>query len=322
MTKYNLENLNKPGFIDELRSKIEAIEHFNDVKEAATILAGLKKAFKQHGKEISKALADEYQVIIIRLRFILFLGQASNEVEELIGKYLSVGISMTYIDMLEILKTRISFLPIDDRDAFKKKLTGSMQKSHDLISTKPLEVDKKRIRPTIAGWLNYYNAKLGTGPKNNLEVTNFFINDSNIKKLEKLEKLWIRELVDIYEYLKRSSTSLEGNEDDEFIKDTDGKTYLFKDSAFTEIATGEKRQFEISDKKLNIPKTVEEKKIDELRRESEQYTDSGLEQKAIEEEVDKNQQIEDLRIEANKYKEGSLERMAMEEEIEKITKKN
>ena len=319
MTKYSLENLNKPDFIDELRSEIEAVEHFNDVKEAATVFAGLKKALKQYDKEIGKALADEYRAIIIRLRFILFLSQASNEVEELLGKYLSVGISMTYIDMLEILKIRISFLPIDDRDDFKKQLRGSIQGSHDLISTKPIEVDKKRIRPTIAGWLNYYNAKLGTGLKNNLEVNNFFINDSNIKKLEKLEKLWIRELVNIYEYLKRSSTKLEGNEDDEFIKDTDGKTYLFKDGAFTDIAAEEKRQFEISDKKLNIPKTVEEKKIDELKRESKQYTDSGLEQRVIEEEVDKNQQIEDLRIEANKYKEGSLERLAMEEEIKKLS---
>ena len=66
------------------------------------------------------------------------------------------------------------------------------------------------------------------------------------------------------------------------------------------------------------PKTEEEKKIAELRRDEEQFSEGGLERLAIEEEIDNKKKLESLKIEANKYIEGSLERMAVEEEIRRF----
>ena len=71
---------------------------------------------------------------------------------------------------------------------------------------------------------------------------------------------------------------------------------------------------------VGLPKTEEEKEIDELKMEEKKYRAGGLEQRAIEEEVEKKKKIEDIKAMAGKFKPNSLEYKAMMEEIEKINK--
>ena len=77
----------------------------------------------------------------------------------------------------------------------------------------------------------------------------------------------------------------------------------------------------ISDSKLNTPQTPSEKEINKLGIEKEKYSEGGLEQLAITEEVEDKKKIEDLEIMANKFKDDSIEKKAILEEVEKLKKK-
>ena len=315
MNDYSIDNLNNKILFDELINEIDKIEFHNDVNSAFNVLHGIEKTIKDNKKSAELKFRDEYKLIILKLKFILFVSLSDHEILELFDKYFSIGIKMAYIDILEKLKLKISFMPILDRDSYKRHIVNIILDNNEEITDKSIIIDNKKARPTISNWFRDYNKYLGTGLKSNLDQGNYFINNKNFNQLEKLEKLEIKELFGIYEYLKRSSNNLDGNEDDMTINDVDGKIYILQNNKFVDVekeTTGQTRRI------TGPPKTEEEKKIDELRREEEQFSEGGLERLAIEEEIDNKKKLESLKIEANKYIEGSLERMAVEEEIRRF----
>ena len=315
MNDYNIDNLNNKILFDELINEIDEIEFHNDVDSAFKVLHNLEKAVKDDKKKAKLNFRNEYELIILKLKFILFVSLSDYEILELFGKYFSIGIKMAYLDVLEKLKLKISFMPILDRDSYKKHIANIILDNNEEITDESIIIDNKKARPTISNWLKDYNKYLGTGLKSNLEQGNYFINNKNFSQLEELEKLEIKELFNIYEYLKKSSNNLDGNEDNAVVRDIDGKIYILQNNKFIDVekeTTGQTRRI------TGPPKTEEEKKIDELRRDEEQFSEGGLERLAIEEEIDNKKKLESLKIEANKYTAGSLERMAVEEEIQRF----
>jgi hypothetical protein len=107
-----------------------------------------------------------------------------------------------------------------------------------------------------------------------------FVSNKDFLSLNEEEKLWIKELINLYEYLKRSSLKMEGNEDDILVKDVDGKTYILKDGRFFDVELGKEKA-----RTVGIPKSGEEKSLDELRVMLNRYPVGSLERKAIEEEI-------------------------------------
>ena len=315
MNDYSIDNLNNKILFDELINKIDKIEFHNDVNSAFKLLRNLEKAVKNDKKKVELNFRNEYELIILKLKFILFISLSDHEILELFGKYLSIGIKMAYLDILEKLKLKISFMPILDRDSYKRHIANIILDNNEEITDESIIIDNKKARPTISNWLKDYNKYLGTGLKSNLEQGNYFINNKNFSQLEELEKLEIKELFNIYEYLKKSSNNLDGNEDNAVVRDIDGKIYILQNNKFIDV----KRETTRQTKKIDgPPKTEEEKKIEELKQEEERFDDGGLEQLAIEEEIGKKKRLESMKIEANKYTKGSLERMAVEEEIRKL----
>ena len=284
-----IENLNDPVFIDQLDEKVNKIEFFNDTKEALYLSRYLEKLLFKNEKNIRDTeILEIIKIIIARLKFILFNTLGDNEILYIFDKYLAVGIKMAYLDLAEILKMRISFIRIDKRDEFKEKIRNIILNNQEEITKKSIINNQIKDRPTIAAWLKLYNKELGTGIINNLEQNKFYIDNPNFGKLGDLEKLELKELFNMYEYLKRSSMTIEGNEDDMVVIDIDGSDYWFKEGIFIKLDKAEKI--------VNNPgKNKSQQMIDQTK------TD-----------------VEQLKQLASKYPAGSFERKAVEEEIDKL----
>ena len=283
-----IENLNDPVFIDQLDEKVNKIEFFNDTKEALYLSRYLEKLLFKNEKNIRDTeILEIIKIIIARLKFILFNTLGDNEILYIFDKYLAVGIKMAYLDLAEILKMRISFIPIDKRDEFKEKIRKIILNNQEEITKKSIINNQIKDRPTIAAWLKLYNKELGTGIINNLEQNKFYIDNPNFGKLGDLEKLELKELFNMYEYLKRSSMTIEGNEDDMVVIDIDGSDYWFKEGRFIKLDKAEKI--------VNNPgKNKSQQMIDQTKTDVEQlkqlaagYPAGSFERKAIEEEIDK-----------------------------------
>lgn len=288
MNNFTIENLNNPVFIDKLDEKVNKIEFFNDAKEALYLSRDLEKLLLNNEKNIRDAgILKTIKIIIARLKFILFNTLDENEIIDIFNKYLVIGIKMAYLDLSEILKMRISFIPINKRDEFKEKIKKTILNNQEEITRNSIVDGQIKNRPTISTWIKLYNQKLGTDAINNLEQNKFYINNSNFNRLDDLEKLEIKELFNVYEYLKRSSMTIEGNEDDMVIKDVDGKNYWFKDGRFIKLdktgkilngQTGNNNQQVINKNRTEL---------EELKQMAAGYPAGSFERKAVEEEIEK-----------------------------------
>ncbi len=282
MNTYTLEKLNNDEFLAELMDRVDDIERFNDVNAAFKILTPLRKAVKEHKERIDGDKREIYRQLINKIKFVLLTSVSEEEVVDLFKHHLVLGIKMDYVDLLEKIKSRISLIPLPDRDDFKKTLTKAVMDNKEEITSKRIDLNGRQVSPTISAWISNYNQSLGTGAKNNLEQSKYFIGNKNFLALNEEEKLWIKELIGLYEYLKRSSLRMDGNEDNILVKDIDGKTYILKDGRFFDIESGKEKA-----RTVGTPKTEEEKRLEELREMSERYPVGSLERKVVEEEIKK-----------------------------------
>ncbi|MFH1582861.1 MAG: hypothetical protein ABIB72_00890 [Candidatus Falkowbacteria bacterium] len=286
MNNFTIENLNDPIFIDKLDEKVNKIEFFNNTKEALCLSRGLEKLLYKNEKSIRDAeILKVIKIIITKLKFILFNTLDENEILDIFNKYLAVGIKMAYLDLGEILKMRISFIPIDKRNEFKEKIRKVILNNQEEITKRSIINNQVKDGPTIAAWLKLYNKELGTEIINNLEQNKFYINNSNFSKLSDLEKLEVKELFSMYEYLKRSSMKIEGNEDDMVITDIDGRDYWFKEGRFIKLDKTEKivnsQEKNKNQQIINKAKTG----VEELKQMALEYPPGSLERKAVDEEI-------------------------------------
>ncbi len=204
--------------------------------------------------------------------------------------------------LLEELNDDIIELIAKDQN-FKKDLEKALYKNLEKLTHKEFTSGGKHHTPSVRNWLKDFISQQGSGMFDNVALSHYIANSSNVKILNEKEKRLVQKLLLLYRNLKFFPQSL---------KDVPVEQW--------EIIPIEKEGEELIKNKRIIgpPKTKEEKKIDELKEIEEKYTEEGLERQAIEEEISDKKKIEDLRIMANNFQKDSLERQAIEEEIKKL----
>ncbi len=189
---------------------------------------------------------------------------------------------------------------------FKESAKKILLNSEAVLTVKPIMVDNKTVRATVANWLKDFIKQYGTGVFDNVTLTNYVINSANCKQLTENEKKVLTKLLLTYRNIYFFPESLQN------ISPNDWEI----------IPSGRKMDEQGKAHKVSgPPKTVEEKEIDDLKKEEEQYQEGGLERRALEEEVASKKKVEELLAMAGKYKPGSLEHKALTEEINKIKKR-
>jgi len=278
MQVFTQEKLNNKDFLNSVIEKVDQIEFHNNVNDAYKVHNSLQKALADNEGQISEDFFETYHRLAIRLEFLLFNTLPYSRLKELFSKHLSIGIKMNYLDLLEVLKAKVSFLAVDDRDDFKEQLKKVLLENQEILTKSKLKTENREIRPTVSAWLHDYIHFVGTGAKSSLEQSTYFIKSKNISTLDESEKLELKELISIYEYLQRSSSTMEGNEDELFFYDEDRKIYSLKNGTFFEIKTSSQKQ---------RTKTAESGpiQIQKSRELASQYPENSLERKAIEEEI-------------------------------------
>ena len=185
---------------------------------------------------------------------------------------------------------------------FREELEKALYTNGEFLTHESFKLDKKPQSPTIGNWIQDFIKVYGSGMFDNLALVKYVTESKNSKYLGLEEKKLVRKLLQLYRNIKFFPESMSSD---------DGEGWEI-------IPIDKESDAGINKKIIGPPKTEEEKKIEELKQDEEQFSDGGLEQLAIKEEIDNKKKLESLKIEANKYTEGSLERMAMEEEIRKL----
>jgi len=229
--------------------------------------------------------------------------EPKHDILELFKEYLADTLKFNDIAALEDLNDDIiEFSAMDS--VFKRELESALYKNSEKLTHKTFELDGAKHTPNIRNWLRDFIKTQGSGIFDNVILTKYVTYAPNCQRLDDEEKKIVRKLLSLYRNLKFFPESLKDVPIDKW-----------------EIIPIEREEELVKARSAGAPRTEEEKEIDELKKEEENYEAGGLERMAIEEEIGEEAKVEDLRIEANKYPAGSLERKALEEEIKKMEKR-
>lgn len=204
-------------------------------------------------------------------------------------------------DTLNCINASLINLLFNDK-TFKEEISKTLFMNGEMLTHASFEIDGHPQSPTIGNWIQDFIRYNGSGMFSNLALTKYITDSENARRLPPEEKRLVQRLLQLYRNIKFFPESLA----DVPVED------------WEIIPVNKESQNVLARKPIGLPMTEEEKKIEALKREEEEYSAGGLERLAIEEEIRGNRKLEDLKIEMNKYAEGSLERMVVEEEIRKL----
>ncbi|MCX6796403.1 MAG: hypothetical protein NTW06_02800 [Candidatus Falkowbacteria bacterium] len=313
----NDENIKTNSLVDEshlktLDSLVKRIISNDDEKKAFELSALLDKAMVNNAAELkaNNEIFNFYKNIIIKLKFIALSLLSENEIIELLNNYFVWQFTIEHYDFIDKFKKKLLYIVVyEDRDKFKEDVKKSLLEN-GLIITRETE------RKAIKDWLNDYNSNLGLGVADKLKRTQYLINLKRIRNLQDFEIERLKILFNLYEFLKISSLSPEGFDEDVLI-DIDGSLQVFSRGNLESISGVFTKARDVS----GPPKTTEEKTIEDLIAQKKTMKDEGIAGKVIEEQIDNTKKVEELKIMLNKYKDNSLQKRAIEEEIRKLEAK-
>lgn len=305
-----MQNINISQQVDEL------IYCLDDIKGRKFYDSIKKDSLDEINKDYEKKGA------YLALQFLIIPYLSTTEISSLIRSDLFLGLQIDDIDIFERLKKKLLFMHLADRDNFKKEIKTALLSNKERITKEVKNNDNKPLK-TVNDWLLDYVSQSDKSKSDTLLKAEYFYQKSYFTKLPEDEKSVLRKLFALYNFLNISSMTPEGFEDDlllmneqgQLITTNKGKVVVLYDTKSKGTTKGRPKA-----RTVGLPKTEEEKEIDELKMEEKKYRAGGLEQRAIEEEVEKKKKIEDIKAMAGKFKPNSLEYKAMMEEIEKINK--
>lgn len=153
---------------------------------------------------------------------------SQEKVLKLFGKYIHMawGMPKKY-NMPEIEEDKYSYqndlisknleanirliLLYNEQDIFKNKLQDILINNEEIFTESKIVSEDKKIKPTLANWFKVYHEAVGTGSTNRLKMAEFFSKNKNFQALTEPEQAKLKMIFDLYEKLKLSSLTPEGN---------------------------------------------------------------------------------------------------------------
>lgn len=157
-------------------------------------------------------------------------------------------------------------------DSFRVELAKALQNNQEKLTFKKFELDGKPKRPTVANWLVDFIKQFGAEMFDNLNLSRYLINSKNAKLLDENEKELVKKLLLLYRNLKFFPESMK----DRIV----GEWEIFP-------IEQEESLGKIRTEKIGIPKSEEERELEELKKLAEQFPEGSLERRAVEEEISK-----------------------------------
>lgn len=207
------------------------------------------------------------------------------------------------VELVDIYNNVLMYLISEDPE-FKRDLELALLSNGELLTEHYIVIGDKGAQPTIANWLKDFIAVNGTDYFDNVVLSRYISGSPNVRKLSAEEKEFVKKLLILYRNLKYFPQSM-------------AQIKSFDEWEIIPIVRAEGDVLRGTERVLPTPKSIEEKKADELSN-LKNSSSSDLEKRVLDEELGKNKEVQRLMMMAKKYPEGSIERKAVEAELDRI----
>jgi len=211
---------------------------------------------------------EEYLKLISKLKTLALNFCTEKEIIDIFENKIVYTLDDINIDILERLKAKLFETFVEERDDLRFRLRRALADNKQILTSHGLIIDEKQVSGTVSNWISDYIKAKGAKILSKIEKADYFTNSKNVKKLEPVEKKKVKQILDIYEFLKHSSITLEGLEYDVLFTDDNGRLKMLSQGEivdfeiFKEGGLGQKK--EMLEEKQKRSNRLEKEKLRSL----------------------------------------------------------
>jgi hypothetical protein len=280
-----------------------------DIDEIPEYIIAKFKLEKISAEEVRNLLVSEIFSTKIAEQKPAIVDNSENVMVADIKNIFSTGLNKIFASSFEDqdeLNAKIIYLTAVNENLNEEMLFKILLDSSEQLIETPILLEKKKVVATVSNWMKDFIKNLGTEIFDNVVMTKYLTTSENCKKLNSQDREKVKNLLLLYRNLRFFPIS-QGDKDPDEWEIIPENRELVVDKRY--------------EKTLSIPKTTEEKTIEQLVAKKQELGEANLAGKVVEEEIDNTKKVEELKIMLNKYKDNSLQKRAIEEEIRKFENK-
>lgn len=229
------EKLLDPEFYPRVFKEAENFINFDNYQ--AKILA--EKLDEELALSSGTRLSDiekKYQILISKLRFSALPFYTEKEIESFFEKEIFYALASEEFDIQDKLKAKMLDIVVTERDNFKRILSNALIRNKQIIAKAPSMVDNEKTPSTVSEWFKDYIQNVGTGVLDRLKQSQYFTNSPNFRNLSEDNKKKLKQLFNLYEWLKLSSLTPEGYEETITFVGKDGDLYSLESGQIVNLS--------------------------------------------------------------------------------------
>lgn len=215
--KTTIETLKKPDYLNTAKQKLDDFLNYNYVRKAWDFADDLEEALSKDPNFASTSpdLYSEYQDIITKMKLIALPMLKDEEIVAVLKDHFSImllSFPPVTNDIVDKLTTHmLGMIMYEERDELKGKIMKILSESQEILTTNNIKDEKGGEQsPTISNWIKNYLSAM-EGPEDDfLKSKMYLYNARSRMNLSDKESDALKSLISLYEFLRKSSQTLEG----------------------------------------------------------------------------------------------------------------
>ncbi|MBI5733473.1 MAG: hypothetical protein HY973_00825 [Candidatus Kerfeldbacteria bacterium] len=201
----------QPANLSELAGVVERCLNDFDLRQAQALAKQLELSLVA----IPQGLQPSVRGMIARLKFLalpLYLNR-----EDILSPFrVGLGAALRYEtpDIIQRIRAKLLDFWIGNRDQWRQDIITTLHQNTDVITSAGPSGTNQNLPGTVAIWLSNYDQVLGADLIDNIKIIDYLFRTKWTKVISSEDRAVLRKLFNIYEYLKLSSTSALGVEEE------------------------------------------------------------------------------------------------------------
>ncbi|MBI3626959.1 hypothetical protein HY224_02855 [Candidatus Uhrbacteria bacterium] len=223
------DQLFDPRNVEKITSLAEEILKESRHLDAKILARELDEQLGQPTGDALSPVESNYRRLLSQLKMLAFNLWDDKTAEEIFKNNLADCLGDEDFQYFDRLTARMVEIAPDQRDRFKEKLRQALYLNEQKLTNKYLTVGHDEIPGTVKNWIKDYLRAVGGDTVTSLEKIKYLTASANVRQLNKIEKIKLTALIDLFEYLKLPALSPEGfDEEIIFMDDTGQEMRLFR----------------------------------------------------------------------------------------------
>lgn len=216
---------------DPYNMKISDIFDANDHLGAMRMVKEIRVVAQNPASGITEANLSDYHALEAQLLAVAMHHLSEQMLLDLFEtKTVYVLQAPESVDLINNLKiTLMNKMFIEDRNILRGKIRDALLRCEQAIGTVRLVLGKDTVDQSVQNWLKLYVSEVGNEKVTGIKLARFFSQNKDVQRLSPTDRVILRRLIDIFEFLKRPSEDMVAYEEDMVIEDESGKLFELVD---------------------------------------------------------------------------------------------